>query len=71
MVAQTCNPSTQEAEIGRITAGGQLRQKVFKTSSQARLDKVVHTNRRIMVQAQPGIKQQPISKITNTKRAGG
>jgi hypothetical protein len=28
------------------------------------------TNRRITVQAGPGIKQDPISKITNTKRAG-
>jgi hypothetical protein len=29
------------------------------------------TNRRIMVQSGPGIKRDPISKITNTKRAGG
>jgi hypothetical protein len=29
------------------------------------------TNRRIMVQHDPGIKQDLISKITNTKRAGG
>jgi hypothetical protein len=29
------------------------------------------TNRRIMVQAHPAIKQDPISKITNAKRAGG
>jgi hypothetical protein len=29
-----------------------------------------NTNRRIVVQAGPGIKQDPISKITNTKKAG-
>jgi hypothetical protein len=29
------------------------------------------TNRQIMVQAKPNIKQCPVSKITNVKRAGG
>jgi hypothetical protein len=29
------------------------------------------TNRRITVQACPGIKRDPISKITNAERAGG
>jgi hypothetical protein len=29
------------------------------------------TNRRIKIQTSPGIKQDPISKITSAKRAGG
>jgi hypothetical protein len=30
-----------------------------------------NTNRRILIQASPDIKQDPISKITNGKKTGG
>jgi hypothetical protein len=67
--------------MGRFTILGQSRQKVGKTSSQPMADSgrvqlsfpamKRGTNRRIMVQVHLGIKQDPIPKITNTKRAAG
>jgi hypothetical protein len=69
--------ATWEAEIGRMAVGGQPGQIVPKTRSQPGLSVVVcichpqlckeGSTNRITVQASMGIKQRPISKITNAK----
>jgi hypothetical protein len=70
----------QEAQTRKISVWGQSPQKVLKTSSQLVAGLVAcvlssasegNKNRRIMVQAGPCIKQDPIWKIINTKKAGG
>jgi hypothetical protein len=72
----------QKTEIGRITVGDQPRKKVCEIPSQSvngwvwwHVPVILaiqrRKNRRIIVQAGPGIQQGPILKIANTKRAGG
>jgi hypothetical protein len=64
-------------EIRRIFQG-QLRKNAHESPSQTMAEHAAHTchnsytvkhNRRFTVQASPIIKQDPISKITNTRRA--
>jgi hypothetical protein len=70
--------ATQEAEMRSITVQGQPRQKVPETPSQSVAKCPCHSSyagnigmMMIVIQTTPSIKQDPISKITNTRRAGG
>jgi hypothetical protein len=67
----------QEVKIGRTMVWAQPRQKFHKTPAQPMAGCLSSqlckkgTNRRIVVQVGPGIKQEPISEITNTEKDGG
>jgi hypothetical protein len=77
-VAQTCNPSSLGGRDQKIAGRGQPKQKVCKNPCQAMsgysgecLLSQLHEEAQLVVQTSPSIKQEPISKIINTKKRAG